>query len=209
MKAGKSEVIDAVLNVMNKHISSTSACEWGWGILWNISEANYSIQKEICEKKGLTTLIKILKKYNNIKNKDGDVVESCCGAIGVILSSQEIYSKFCTKSVLGEVKKCYEKYKKSEKIVQFFLGLSRKEDSKVRDAVSRGVCTKDAFPKCEDECGCDEGCYCTSCCVQQKAFKCNTCDKGKIVLYCEVCWKKHHKGHDCEEFFCPMRCATK
>ena len=44
----------------------------------------------------------------------------------------------------------------------------------------------------------------------KKQFRCFTCDKDKneVRFYCEVCWKRDHKGHKEEEFFCPMRCAT-
>ena len=46
------------------------------------------------------------------------------------------------------------------------------------------------------------------CCVQLKVFRCLTCDKDKVRLYCEVCWKRDHQGHKGEELFCLVRCAT-
>ena len=94
-------------------------------------------------------------------------------------------------------------------IKQFFLGLIREEDPRVRDAVSRGVCTKSMFTKCREECKCDENFYCPKCCVQQKAFRCYTCDKEEIRFYCETCWERDHQGHEGEEFFYPVRCGTK
>lgn len=132
-----------------------------------------------------------------------------CGAIGTILSSQKTYSKYCTPKVLDVVKECSKKHKESDHIKHFYLGLMREEDERVTDAVSRGVCTKNAFPKCKNDCGSDRNLYCPKCCVQQKAFRCYTCDKSEDNLYCEACWKKFHKWHKCEMFFCPARCATK
>lgn len=127
----------------------------------------------------------------------------------MVLSSKETYSKFFTKDVLDAVRKCCEQHRDNKQIRQFFLGLAREEDPKVRDAIKRGVCTKSAFPKCSDECECDDNIYCPECCVQQKVFRCRKCDKDKIVFYCEVCFKKYHDGHKCEEFFYPVRCGAK
>ena len=133
---------------------------------------------------------------------------SCCGIIGTILSSPEIHSKYCTPEVIRNVEECHEKHKDSEKIKQSLLSIKREEDPRVCDAVARGACTKEAFPKCSEDCGPDENFYCPKCCVQQKVFRCLTCDKDKIMLYCEVCWKRDHQGHKGEEFFYPVRCAT-
>ena len=170
-----------------------------------MSEGNSSIQKSVYEKGGLDVLLEVLKKYTNTT----DVLGSCCGVIGTVLSSRETHSKFCTDDVLRAVRECSERHKDNKKILQFLLSLTREEDPKVNDAVARGVCTKDAFPKCSDDCGSDKGYYCPKCCVQQKVFRCRTCDKEEFKLYCEVCWKKDHQGHEGEEFFCPARCATK
>ena len=90
----------------------------------------------------------------------------------------------------------------------FLLGLKREEDPCVHDAISRGVCTKEAFPRRSGNCQCDDSIYCPMCCVQQKVFRCFTCGKDKIKLYCEVCWQRDHQGHKGEEFFCPVKCAT-
>ena len=133
----------------------------------------------------------------------------CCNAIGTVLSSQKTHIKYCTPEVIRAVEECYEKHKGSELIKQFLLGLKREEDPRVCDAVARGVCTKEVFPKCSEECQCDENVYCPKCCVLQKMFKCLTCENCKTETYCEVCWKRDHKEHKGEEFFCPTRCSTK
>ena len=154
---------------------------------------------------GLQVLLDILEKHRN----NTDLLGTCCGATCVILSSQKTHSMFCTPSVLQAVRECSERHRYNAMIKQFFLGLIREEDPRVRDAVSRGVCTKDMFPKCSEECKCDENFYCPKCCVQQKAFRCHTCDKEKTKFYCETCWERDHQGHEGEEFFCPVRCGTK
>lgn len=126
----------------------------------------------------------------------------------MLLSSQETHSKFCTKEALEAIKELYENHKDYREVPQFYKEFLKEEDPRVREAIEKGTCTKDAFPKCEYECGCDENIYCPDCCIQQKAFRCYTCDKVEIKLYCETCWKRDHQGHDCEEFFYPVRCAT-
>ena len=195
-----------MLYAISRHVSSIDVCNYGCIILWNMSEGNSFIQEKACGKKGgLSFLLDALRKHNGNPN----LVESCCGAIDAILSSQKTYTKYCTSNVLDLVRRCSEKYKDNEEIKQILLVLERKEDPRVRDAVSMGVCTKDAFPKCSEECECDENIYCPKCCVQQKAFWCLTCDKGEIEFYCETCIKRDHQGHECEEFFCPVRCGTK
>ena len=127
------------------------------------------------------------------------------GAIGVILSTQKVHSKFCTPEILGAIGKWKDKWGEN-KLRQNFRGLKREEDPRVCDAVGRGVCTRELFPKCSKECMCDKRYYPT-CWVQQKVFRCWTCDKGKIKFYCETCWKRDHQGHQCEEFFYPVRCG--
>ena len=190
---------------MSTHSNNIGICRCGCTALWNISEGNSSIQEEICEKGGLPIFLDILEVFDN----DTDFAGSCCGAIGTILSSQKTHSKYCTSNVLDAVRRCSEKHKDDGQIKQSLLGIEREEDPRVRDAVSRGVCTKDMFPKCSEKCECDENDYCPKCCVQQKAFLCLTCDKGKIKFYCETCIKRDHQGHECEEFFYPVRCGTK
>ena len=195
------------MNAISTHIDNVNVCRCGCTALWNTSEGNPSIQEEVCEKGGLPVLLEVLERYaDNTK-----LPASCYGAIGVILSSQKTHSKYCTPEVLDAVRKCSEKHADSKDIKQSLLGLTREEDPRVKDAVSRGVCTKDMFPKCSDECGCEDNFYCPKCCVQQKAFRCLTCDKDEIKLrfYCETCIKRDHQGHECEEFFYPVRCGTK
>ena len=204
MKAGIAGGIEAVVKAINTHIGNVGMCYVGFWGLWSISRANASLQKEVCEKGGLAVLLRALKEHANI----GVVLNSCCSAIGTVLSSSETHSKYCAPEVIRAVEECYEKHKESEKIKQFLLSLKREEDPRVRSAVARDVCTKEAFPKCSEECQCDDNIYCPKCCIQQKAFRCLTCDKDKIRLYCEVCWKRDHQGHKGEEFFCPARCAT-
>ena len=193
------------MNAISTHIDNINVCRCGCTALWNTSEGNPSIQEEVCEKGGLLVLLEVLERYAD----NTDVLESCCGAIGVILSSQKTHSKYCTPKVLDTVRNCSVLYEDDEDIEQFLLGLTRVEDPKARYAVSRGVCTKDMFPKCSDGCKCDDNIYCPNCCVQQKAFRCLTCDKGKLRFYCETCIKRDHQGHECEEFFYPVRCGTK
>ena len=158
----------------------------------------------MCEKGGLAVLLKILRMHSN----NLILLGSCCGTIGVVLSSPETHSKYCTPEVIRAVEECYEKHKDSGIIKHTLLSLKREEDPRVHDAVARGVCIKEAFPKCGWWCKCDDGYYCPKCCVQQKAFRCLTCDKNEIRLYCEVCWKRDHQGHKGEELFYPVRCAT-
>ena len=172
---------------------------------WIISFANTEVQKEVCEKGGLTILLKVLKEHSG----NVSVSETCCAAMRTVLSSPEMHSKYCTSEVIRAVEECYVKHNDSEKIKHSLQSIKREEDPRVCGAVSRGVCTKEVFPKCIEDCGSDEGCYyCPKCCVQQKAFRCLTCDKGGDWLYCEVCWKRDHQGHKGEEFFCPAICAS-
>ena len=193
------------MKAIKTHINNATLCEAGCNVLWNVAEANPTIQKEVCEKRGLETLLRTLKEHTDNEN----LSSSCCGAIGTLLSSPEAHSKYCTPDVIKAVEKCHKKHNDPEQIKQFLLSLKREEDPRVRDAVARGVCTKEAFPKCSEKCRCDENVYCSKCCVQQKVFRCLTCDKDKIKLYCEVCWKRDHNGHNGEEFFYPVRCGTK
>lgn len=205
--AEKSGAVDVILNSMMKHANNTGICRKGCRALWSLSLGNSSIQKDICEKGGLVLLVFILS--TNIA--DEGMVEMCCGTIGMVLSSQETQSKYCGPDILVTIEGCHKNYRDSKSLEQFYFELTKVEDKKVKDAVSKGICTKELYPKCRDRCACDKGVHCPDCCVQQKAFKCLTCDKDKkcLKLYCETCWKRDHQGHECEEFFCPVRCASK
>ena len=197
--------IEATLKAINTHIYNTGVCRQGCGALRNLCVGNALFQKEVCKKGRLEDILRVLKVCTGNEN----LMCSCCDVLSAILSSPETHSRYCTPEVIRAVEGCYERHKDSEKIKQFLLSLKREEDPRVRDAVARGVCTKEAFQNCKG-CAYDRGYYCPDCCVQQKAFRCFTCDKDKneVKLYCEVCWKRDHKGHIGEELFCPVRCAT-
>lgn len=136
------------------------------------------------------------------------VHEACCAAIGILLSSQSVHSTFCISEVLKAVEDCYKLHPDSKQIELFFKGLTRKEDPALTYSIRENRCTKSRRNDACLSCGSDDNIYCTACCTQQKVFRCFTCDKDKIKLYCEVCWKKNHRGHKCEEFFYPARCAS-
>ena len=206
MRARKEGGVEVVLKIINNHGKKQKKFLSRCFPLSIISEADYSAQKEVCERGGIDTLLNV---FGSHRGSSKEVFEICCRALCVILSSQNTYSRFCTDDVLAAVQECCEVYEDSVIILQSLLSLMRNDDPRVKDAVTRGVCTKKAFPKCGNECGCDEGIYCPKCCVQQKVFRCLTCDKDKVKLYCETCWKRDHQGHECEEFFYPVRCRTK
>ena len=203
VKAEKARGIETVVNAMNAHINNPSVCFRGCTVFWNLAYANTFFQKEVCEKGGLNTLLRVLWYHLDSKSLLGP----CCSAIGVILSSHETHSKFCTPEVIRAVEECYEKHKDSEVIRQFLLGLKREEDPRVCSSVERSVCTKEGFPKCSEGCRCDKNVYCPKCFVQQKTFRCFTCEIGQIKMCCEVCWKRDHQGHHGKEFFFPVGCT--
>lgn len=200
----KIEILLVLLNAMNINVENAFVCEFVCFIVQNILEANFTAQKHAYEEGYVDILLRILKIHGNQKC----VCELSCRVLAIIFSSEDLHSEFCTKDVLNAVQECSINHVYSEKIYQLFLSFTRKEELRVKDAVARGVCTGDVFPKCVD-CKLDENGYCPRCCVQQKTFRCFTCDKEKIKVYCETCWKRDHQGHKGEEFFYPTRCATK
>ena len=201
--------IEAVVSAMETHAGNAAVCQGGCWALRNMSTGNRSVQKSVCEKGGLSALLGALGGCSNSSSGQGMLAACCCGAIGAVLSSQETHTKFCTPDVLRAARECRERHGGDEMVRQSCLGLAREEDAGVRAAAARGVCTKEAFPRCSDKCKCDEGAYCPRCCAQQRAFRCRTCDKSEVRFYCEACWERDHQGHEGEEFFCPVRCATK
>lgn len=199
----KESLMETLLVAISKHIKSGEMCRVGCIIIGGICKAG-SVRKYACEKGCIDVLLKMLKAHIDSKV----ICEFGCGALGTILSSRDLHSKFCTGDVLNSVRECFEKHKDSVEILHYYLGVMREEDPMINDAVARGACTKEAFPKCSDGCGPGNNTHCPKCCVQQKVFRCHTCDKDMIRVYCETCWKMYHQGHDCEELFYPARCAT-
>lgn len=196
-------VFESIKAIVQAHPENEEVCHSVSSAIWSIVEGSTEIQNIACSNNIPSLLLDILK----IPDADEKTAGSVVGALGSLFSSSETLSKYCNSDVFGVVEECCKKYSESDELKMHLLGLKREEDPKVRDAISRGVCTKDAFPKCSDDCMCDENFFCEKCFVQQKVFRCLECDKDVLNLYCEVCWNKAHKGHKCEEFFYPNRCV--
>ena len=206
--------IELIKDIKNTHPQSIELARSIGSAVWNMIEGNTEAQIKACDREINTLLLNILKEkglsqdQDQDKDKDQkqDLISTAIGGLGVLLSSVDSHAIYCTPEVLEVVEECHEKYKDSEQIKQFLLGLKREEDPRVRDAVERGVCTKEIFPKCIEKSLCDDNFYCHKCCVQQKVFRCLTCNKEGLEFYCETCWKRDHQGHKGEEFFYPVRC---
>lgn len=205
VRAGEAGAIGVILRAMTMNVKKQDLCIYGCEALGNITSAVSRFQMEVLDKDGITVFTKI----SSVHMENAELMEYWCNALGTIFSSKELYDKYCNQDIIEKVEECFMLHKDSEAIKQFFLGLKREDDQKVKYLVGRDMCTKKGFPKCSSECKCDEGFYCPKCCIQQKAFRCHTCDKSDIKFYCEACWKRDHNDHDCEEFFYPVRCATK
>lgn len=199
------KAINSVLEGLNYNLRDSDACEFGCEALWNGLEGHSTHQRKVCEKGWLKILIGILRNYTF----KASAHEACCAAIGILLSSPPVHSKFCTSEVLKAVEDCSKLHPDSKQIKQFFEGLKRKEDPDVTSSVKGDKCTRRICTCSCENCISENNIYCTECCAPQKVFRCFTCDKDKIKLYCEVCWKKNHRGHNCEEFFYPGRCASR
>ena len=89
VRAGLTGGIDAVVKAIKTRISNPGVCYRGCGVLWNISWGSTIVQKEAYEKGGLGVLLRVLKEHSDDENISG----SCCAAIGVVLSSPEVYFK--------------------------------------------------------------------------------------------------------------------
>ena len=196
--------IETILEIMRRHIGNDRICGYGCGTLKNILEANCTTQSYACEKECVELLLYILRIYADHKY----ICEAGVETLGIILSSQRTHSMFYTEEIVNTVQSIRKRHESSIKILQGLIGLVREEDQRVLEAVRRGSCTKTALPKCRGDCKYDENGYCSNCCIQQRVYKCITCDKSRVKLYCEACWKKNHQGHQCEEFFYPTKCGT-
>lgn len=114
-------VISLMINILNTHVNNESVCQFGCCVLWNVSENNLSVKKEICDKGGLAIISLILGAYQEKQ----ELVETCCGAIGSILSSPETRSAFFSQEIVDLVKKSGEKYAESEEIKKVLAELSK------------------------------------------------------------------------------------
>ena len=169
-----------------------------------ITKTNVANQRQACESGCIEVLLKMLTENSN---KDG-LIKKCYMVLGCVLSNQEVYAEYCTPQVIETVKKAVSRRNDCKDAEMFLKSLERKEDERVKECVAKGVCMKTAFPRCARNCRSDEGFLCPDCCVQQKCYKCLDCEKDKAKFYCEVCWNKYHKDHNCAEFFYPVRCTS-
>lgn len=196
-------MIEALKEIGNKFTKDNNILRGVSSSIWGVVEGSSKVQMLACENGVISFLLNILRTSDDDKSLTGSIV----GSLGVLLSSPESFKKYCTAEIISEVEKTLGKFSDSEKIKMFLSSIKRIEDDRVSGAISRGVCTKSAFPKCSDGNLCDENYYCDKCCVQQKVFRCLDCDKNVFNFYCETCWSKAHKGHRYEEFFYPVRCV--
>ena len=195
--------LEAMKMIAQAHPRDISMCDSVCGAIWGAVEGSYKVQSAACTVGIVSTLLDIMKIPEISDERSGSIM----GSIGLLFSSEKSLTEHCTPEVLSEIEAFCRKHEDSKKARMFLMGIKREEDPRVRDAISRGVCTKDAFPKCAEGKLCDENYYCEECCVQQKVFRCLECDKDTFNFYCETCWNKAHKGHKCEEFFYPVRCV--
>ena len=77
MKAGAAGGVDAAVKVINTHINNADVCEWGCSALWNTTEGNASLQKEVCEKGGLAVLLRVLREHTD----NVGLSETCFGVL--------------------------------------------------------------------------------------------------------------------------------
>ena len=154
------------MSVMETHAGNAVVCQGGCWALRNMSTGNRSAQESVCEKGGLSALLGVLRGCSGGSGQ-GMLAACCCGAIATVLSSQATHSRFCTPDVLRAARECSGRYGGDEMLRQPCLGLAREEDAGVRAAAARGVCTKEAFPRCSGKCKCDEGAYCPRCCAAE------------------------------------------
>lgn len=187
----------------NKDNNTDCVYIYGCSVLIAITKWNGAIQEEVCNKGGLKVFLK------GLESNDLCCRMLCWEAVEEVLSSKKTYSEFCTTEVLNAFKKWCEKCKEDEVIDKHLLTLTREVDTVVKDAVTKSVCTKKAILESRCKCSCKEGVYCPRCCARQNVFRCHTCDKEEVKLYCETCRKRDHQTHECEEFFYSVRCATK
>lgn len=194
--------IETILKVMKSKIDDIFVCIHGCTMLTDISSTNSTIQNDLCEKGCISILLDSLKKQID---QEG-ICELYCLVIEYVLSSQYVYNKFFTHDIFNAVEECYKKHKTSIGIQRTLSVLMREKNENVELAVARSICTMETLPECDEYK--DNIFYSSFCNVQQKGFRCFTCDKEKSKLYCETCWKRDHQEHECEVFFIPMKCAT-
>lgn len=201
-KAVNHGAIDAILNGLRRFTRSEDACSNGCRVLWEISEGDRSIQKEILKKDGLDALFSVLEYC------DPNYHEECFTAIEMLFSSNKLHSKFLTIDILDAVRGYSEENREQFYAKQSLLSLMRIGDPRARYAVAKGICVNEAPPRPCNECEWGDGICSFGSWIRQRAFRCRTCDGDEIKFYCETCRSKFHEGHECEEFFFHVECAT-
>ena len=149
---------------------------YGVYALLELSEGNSATQEEICKKGGLTGLFYVLRECG-----EGSYAY-WLSVVEMLFSTEEVLSKYCTTEILDAVRELSEMDRDNELIKRLLLSITRQEDPGIRDAVARGMCTKEYFNKYYLDWGWVNYGYWRSC-ADQRAFRCLTCDKDKIKFY--------------------------
>ena len=148
----------------------------------------------------------ILTAMNNHKT-DAGVQENGCGALWNILSTTTQHKRFKSDFVMSTIHQAIIQFPDSQTIKHCEKSLNREENPMVMKAIKEGVCTLVHVQRCHKPCGAEKLCYCSKCCVPQKMFLCLTCHGVKSPnRYCEVCFSRHHSGHQGIEMFIPNSC---
>lgn len=189
-----------MLCILNGHSNDITVCNTGCNVLRSILEGDAIAQKRFYKLDGIKILFGVFKNHENKLIVAGP----CFSAIGVACSSGGMGVVY---KIHGLPEKIVEKLSANQYFSKYIFTIFRSENSLVRKAIKKKLCTNDLIPKCNDKCAYDEGRYCCKCCVQQRVFRCHTCETKEIKFYCETCWANSHMDHKYVEFFFPTRCS--
>lgn len=144
-------------------------------------------------------------------------VEDSCIAIEYILSTEgsEQFSNNVAKTSFGALlTRASAAYPSSMIIQQAFMCSRRELPQRTAAAIGDGFCSNVSLDSCIKP-GCPW--YCPFCNAPQWSYICETCAqeggasvrgaRGEDVVWCEVCWNRHHSGHKGRRVFIPCRCA--
>lgn len=140
----------------------------------------------VAELGGISAILGILKEI-----EDSQIQAIGCLVLALILSTPALYSKLMCPEIEQAVQHAQDLFPDSDRIKRSAGSIRKTIAPAIARAISEGVCTL---------------VYSGKTFIQQRIFECVTCTDTRGQTFCEVCFRRHHRGHTGNESFISSFC---
>jgi len=204
--------LEAVLAAMQLHaapVGSTEMQARACAALHTLASGPLSIRRRVAEAGAIGAIITALSAHR----VSHSAVDHGCGALCLLVAEPTMRRLLLSPQLVNTVARSAVLMPQSRYLRACFDSIARLEHPEVLKAREEGHCSAARVPRCASgNCPATKHCYCTECCVPQRAFACGQCDdvsgpNAGRMRFCQVCRERCHAGHTgIIELFTPLSC---